>query len=218
MKKIYDKNGFTMIELVMVIVVLGILAALAMPRMERDRKQEAADTILADIRYAQHMAINDYRENPMDPQWQKTFWRVQIEGCADDGMFISVGADKDKDGSLDKNETLIDPANGKLMFWDNTKDCQDGGDGSVSPNIFLYKKFGIDTVEGSGGCGDVQHIGFDHLGRPHVSFTSSTNPDYSSYMKNECRFSFHIKGIENPLVIAIEPETGYAYIVDQNAS
>jgi len=214
MKKIYDKNGFTMIELVMVIVVLGILSALAMPRMERDRTQEAADTILADIRYAQHMAINDYREDPRDNEWQRTFWQVKIESCANSsGMFIMVGADKNKGGDLDLNETALDPANGKPMFWDNRSDCSNGGDGTVSQNIFLTKKFGVDSIVGSGGCVGIQHIGFDHLGRPHVSFSASNTPDYNSYMKNECIFTFTLKGGAESFSIHIKPETGYSYSV-----
>jgi len=46
-------SAFTMIELVLVIVVLGILAALAMPRLERDLRQEAKDNLLSAIRYTQ---------------------------------------------------------------------------------------------------------------------------------------------------------------------
>jgi len=221
MKRIDNKNGFTMIELIMVIIVLGILAALAIPRMDRDRKQEAADTILSDIRYAQHMAINDYREKPGDDKWQRTFWQVKIENCANgSGMFIMVGADKDQGGDLDKVETAIDPANGKYMFWDNS-DCSDVTDNTVSQNIFLTKKFGVESIEGKGACDGIKHIGFDHLGRPHVSFSNSNNPDYSTYMTETCIFKFTIKGYEdneNNISIAIEPETGYAYIVDQNAS
>jgi prepilin-type N-terminal cleavage/methylation domain-containing protein len=217
MKKIHIKNGFTMIELVMVVVVLGIIAALAIPRMERDLSQEAADTILSDIRYAQHMAINDYRENPMNGNWQRSFWQVQIEHCADNAMFITVGADKDNRGDIDRTEAAIDPANGKPMFWSNASGCEDGGDGTVSNNVFLTKKFGVENIATAGGCAGVQHIGFDHLGRPHVRFSRSRAPDYSSYMTNACDMTFGmITG--DPFTIRILPETGYAFIVNQNAS
>jgi hypothetical protein len=103
------------------------------------------------------------------------------------------------------------------MFWKNTDDCSNGGDGTVSENIFITKKFGVSSISGSGGCDGIQHIGFDHMGRPHVSFSSSTTPDYSSYMSSQCNFTFAIEG-DNNFTITIEPETGYAYISDQNAS
>jgi hypothetical protein len=103
------------------------------------------------------------------------------------------------------------------MFWDNRQPCEEGGDSTVSPNIFLYKKFGIDSIAGNVGCNDIQHIGFDHLGRPHVHFTQSNNPDYSSYMKRDCVMTFSIKGDDNFSII-INKETGYAHILNQNAS
>jgi len=40
------KNAFTMVELLFVIIVIGILASLAMPRLDRDNKQEASDNKL----------------------------------------------------------------------------------------------------------------------------------------------------------------------------
>jgi prepilin-type N-terminal cleavage/methylation domain-containing protein len=217
MKKIHIKNGFTMIELVMVVVVLGIIAALAIPRMERDLSQEAADTILSDIRYAQHMAINDYRENPMNGNWQRSFWKVQIESCSDGAMFITIGADKDYGCDIDIGEAAIDQATGKPMFWRNTSDCEDGGDGTVSNNVFLTKKFGVENIATTGGCAGVQHIGFDHLGRPHVSFSDSDSPNYGSYMGSACDMTFGMKTGDS-FTIRILPETGYAFIVNQNAS
>ena len=207
-----------MLELVFVIVVLGIIASLAMPRFERDLTQEAADTILADIRYTQNMALKDFRQNFTEPKWQRTFWQIQIENCANSsGLFIQIGSDKDYGGDIDQTEAAIDPANGLKMSWKNTKTCENGGDSNTSKNIFLTKKFGIKSVAGSGGCKDLKHIGFDHLGRPHVSFSGSNAPDYSSYMNTACTFTFKMSD-DTTFAVTIEPETGYAYIVDQNAS
>ena len=64
-------KAFTMLELVFVIVVLGILAALALPRMDRDLRQEAKDNILSAIRYTQHLALMDNKTNPLDANWQR---------------------------------------------------------------------------------------------------------------------------------------------------
>ena len=63
LKKLFmNKNrGFTAIELILVIVILGILAAIAYPRFQGlpgIRVSAAAQAIAADIRYAQSQAIS----------------------------------------------------------------------------------------------------------------------------------------------------------------
>ena len=208
------RNGFTMIELVLVIVVLGILAALAIPRLERDLRQEAADTILANIRYAQHFALLDDKQSFKDPKWQRELWQFKVESCGGgSGLFMSIGSDKDQQGDLDRDEVALDPSNGKPMFWLNTDACTDGGDDTVSPDIFITRKYGVESITPSGGCA-VQHIGFDHLGRPHTSFSGSTQPNSASYISSACIFTFALKTGES-FQIRIEPETGYAYVIGQ---
>jgi len=213
------RMAFTMIELVMVIIVIGILAAMAMPTLDRDFKQEAADTILSDIRYTQHMALTDNKHRFNNPLWQRAFWRISFESCGGaSGLFINIGTDMNLGGDIDLTESAIDSSNGKPMFWSNTSSCAPGSDLSASSeNIFITKKFGITTVTGGGDCAGVQHIGFDHLGRPHVSFSASGTPDYSSYIDATCTFTFTLSD-NDTFTINIEPETGYSYISNQAGS
>lgn len=211
------KNAFSMIELVFVIIVLGILAALALPRINRDTRQEAADTILSYIRYTQHLALLDDRQKFNDSQWQREFWQLKIERCANSsGYFVSIGSDRDHGGDLDRNETALDPLEGKPMFWKNTLDCSNGNgnDRNVSSRIFLTKRFGITSFSSSGSCADWKYIGFDHLGRPHSGFGASTQPNYASYLRTKCTFNFTL-GNGQSFQIDIFPETGYATIVGQ---
>ena len=220
-----DRKAFTMLELVFVIVVLGILAAMAIPRLDRDLKQEAADSILSDIRYTQHLALIDDKHKFDDPKWQQRFWRIVFSTCTGSNRFYMIGTDDDMESAsnafFDKNESAVDPANGKPMFWSTGTDCSSGGDTSVSDRIFISKKFGITDITPSGGCSTTAntkgHIGFDHLGRPHYGFSSSTAPNYSSYMTSTCVFTFTMSDGDT-FQIEILPETGYARIVDQNAS
>ena len=211
------RNAFTMIELIMAIIVLGILAAVAIPRLDRDHKQHAADSILSNIRYTQHLAVMDYKHKFDNPNWQKRFWKIMFAACDNDDLFYRIGSDDDMDsaGTFDKDESAIDPISGLPIYLaNNDLNCDD--DLTVSSEIFLSKRFGVTAIDTTG-CNDVAHIGFDHLGRPHQSFGGSTKPDYGSYLNARCTFTFTMTNADT-FSIHIEPETGHAFIDTQVGS
>jgi len=222
MRNINPKNSsaFTMIELVFAIIVIGILASLVLPRIERDLTQEAVDSILSDIRYTQHLALMDNMHKFNKPKWQKAFWRIGFENCANStGIYEYIGSDKDYQGAIADNEAAVDPANGKKMIWSGTKECIDGGDNNTSGRIFITKKYGIKTVTWGDACNKSQYIGFDYLGRTHRGFAGDaiTTPNYSTYLTSTCTITFTMSDDKN-ISISIAPETGYAQIIDQNGS
>ena len=214
--------GFTMLELVMVIVVLGILASLALPRLETDHTQDAADSILSSIRYTQHLAVNDDMHEHNNSTWQRKYWHIVFSSCPTNDFYYIIGSDRDKTGANNAlfalNEAAIDPTNQKPMFYT----CAANKTNS-SKNIFLTDKYGIQNISTSGGCNGPQngvnamHIGFDHLGRPHYGFSQLNAPNYASYMRRQCTFTFTMQN-NDTFQIQIEPETGYAHIVNQNNS
>ncbi len=210
-------SAFTMLELVFVIVVLGILAALAIPRLDRDLRQEAADNILSAIRYTQHLAMLDNRHTFNSAVWQRSFWTIRFKA---DGSFYTVSSNIDYDTNVDKNECTIDPANGKLMYSDDAVI-----DSDESPNIFLLKKYGIDTVDftactaTASGPNASSHIAFDYKGRPHKGVYNTATNDYRTIMTSDCsiRFKFIDTSISD-IVVNIRKETGYASIVGNDES
>ena len=215
-----NRPAVTMIELVFVIIVLGILASMALPRLNADKTQEAADNILSDIRYTQHLALMDDKHNYHDPKWQKSFWRIGFESCASTtGMFEYIGTDMNYAGDINNDEAATDPANNKKMNWVNTATCSIGGDSSTSDRIFITHKYGITSVVWSENCRTAQYIGFDHLGRTHQGFAgiAGDTPNYSTYLTSLCTITFNMSNGDN-FAINIEPETGYAYINTQNDS
>jgi prepilin-type N-terminal cleavage/methylation domain-containing protein len=211
-------KAFTMIELIMVIVVLGILSALAIPRLDRDLTQEAADNVLSSIRFTQHLALMDNKTNPSDATWQMTLWHIRFATYTEDGTtkwFYTVGSNMAEVANITKTDTAIDPQNGKYMYNLN-------GDNTIatdeSPNIFIGHKFGINSVVFTGGCAGNQHVAFDHLGRPYSGIYSATN-NFATYMSTDCTITFNfINTSYTAFSIRIETETGYAYIVGQNNS
>lgn len=216
-----EKKAFTMIELIMVIIVLGILAAVALPRLGRDLRQSAADNVLSAIRYTQHLALTDNKENPAKGNWQKTLWQIRFEHPTG-GWIYKVGANNNGGTNINKNEAAIDPANGKLLF------SSDGVmDSDESPNIFLERNFAItdvtfnDCKNGRDKTLDTNtsmHIAFDYLGRPHRGVTKGGSNDSSTVVTNkDCLITFDVQD-SSSFAIQVDRETGYAHIVDQNAS
>jgi type II secretory pathway pseudopilin PulG len=158
-------------------IVLGILASLAMGRMERDLRQEAAETILSHIRLTQQLALNDNKH--LDDtasaterdRWQRAYWRIQFINCSDSGdvkPIYNVGSDIDLNKSLSKAESAVDPINGKYLY----ATCNSNMIGNdVSQDIFIGQHYGVSKVNLTGCSSSVsstaKQIAFDYLGRPH---------------------------------------------------
>ncbi len=220
------KSAFTMIELVFVIVVLGILAAMALPRMERDTRQEAADNILSAIRYTQHLALMDNKANVnVSPavNWQRAFWQIRFANYGGDWQYI-IASNNNYGTNLNKSEAAIDPANGKYMYASSATPATD-----ESPSVFLSRKYGINNVDFSGCNGQTgaagspgdtninRHIAFDYLGRLHRGVFSATD-NMATLMHGDCTIKFQFDDGSDDLLILVRKDTGYANIVDQNAS
>ena len=221
-----NRPAFTMIELVFVIVVLGILAAMALPRLERDTRQEASDNILSAIRYTQHLALMDNKVDNNNPSgvknWHKAFWQMRFANNGGGWQYI-IASNNNYDNNINKlTEAAIDPVNGKYIYASNANPAND-----ESPNSFLSKKYGIDNVDftacvgqtGSAGgtLANVRHIAFDYLGRLHKGVFGATNT-LSTLMHADCTIKFEFEDGNDDLFILIRKDTGYANIVDQNAS
>jgi len=192
-----------MIELVFVIVVLGILASLAMGRMERDLKQEASEHILSHIRLTQQLALRDNKHLPdNNTTWQRAYWQINFD-CTSDCKY-TVGSDLNLNGSVEMLESAIDPTNGKYLL-------NDGTDTDMSEKVLLEKKFGIHSIVSSLGVANNYSIGFDYLGRPHHQVASYGEADFSKIMTNDCRLKFEMS-TDDSFTIRVKSETGYAYI------
>ena len=204
-----------MIELVFVIVVLGILASLAMGRMDRDLKQEASDTILSNIRLAHQLALRDNKHRgDNNLNWQRAYWQINFDCTfAALGCKYTVGSDLDLDTSITMNESAIDPTDGKYLFNDGTSN-------DMSEKVLVEHKFGVHTITSSAGCANSNSIAFDYLGRPYTSINGTSN-NFVNYMTNDCNLTFTMStdqnndGNDDTFTITIEPETGHSFVVGQ---
>ena len=216
------KKAFTMIELIFIIVVVGILAAVAVPQINRNSLVEAADQVAAHIRYTQQLAMNDNKFDPDDPNWFKKLWRIQFsettaKGSAE-GWTYTVYYDSTMSGNpngsadlsdLSRVDFAIDPQNpNKILSAGFQNQAINRNAERINKKLNLSKTYDIRNVEFTN-CGDRanQTIVFDSYGRPMGQVADSTVP-YDRMFVAPCVITLTNSAGEHAF-ITIQPETGY---------
>ena len=224
------KRAFTMIELVFVIVVVGILAAIMIPKLNRNASREAANQILTHIRYTQHLAMQDDKyENFISNQpkpWFKMRWGIAFNNtslydeCLIDKPGIktwkySVFFDNSFKGNINSESEVANDIykSGKLLSggWSgiSTDACK-----KINKELNIEKRFGVTLVEFKDGCSGMQTINFDEMGRPmRVASTTSggAKRPYDRLLKKDCKITITDKR-GNQTTIIIEKESGFTSI------
>ena len=198
------KRAFTLFEVILVIVVIGILAAVVLPRLKSDRLNEAADLFINTLRYAQHLAMVDDKyiaDTSLSPypdavrarksvkQWYKqwwTFWVWKPRGgtvatCNNRrGPGIAVFSDSPTNNG---NNNLYNhkPDLSEVAIDPKTGErivaCISGNTQYINDDYNLFERFGIVKVDiNNSTCGNTRtHLMFDELGRPQCSYTRGSN-------------------------------------------
>nr|WP_321266256.1 type II secretion system protein [uncultured Sulfurimonas sp.] len=211
------KKAFTMLELIFVLIVVGILAAIMLPQIKSNKLREAAIQVVSHIRYTQHLAMIDDKFNSSDIDWYKMRWQIVFSSSAysENRVAYSVYTDKSKTGS--PNSTLDEVAINPL---DKNKLLSGGHSGTIytsnskaTKTMNLGLTYDISSYNLNGGCSGAR-ITFDHLGRPINGTIHNDTQAYDNNSLITTRCNVVLTNPEGSITIAIEPETGYAHILD----
>lgn len=223
------KKAFTMIELVIVIVVIGIIAMVAIPKYDQNRVLIAAQQIASHIRYAQHLAMIDNRTNliakpaplpatdPNGDQWWRERWTIAFTQNTNGGKWgYSIYSDFSRNGSLNsQNEVAPDPQNpNRLLTASNILPAN-----RINNKLNIGKTYGIRNVTFSPSCAQNgnQAISFDEKGRPFLNASTvvvgaRANPSVGRITAT-CQINIGDGDTDetstNVATICIEAETGY---------
>ncbi|MDR3346446.1 MAG: type II secretion system GspH family protein [Campylobacteraceae bacterium] len=227
MKKIIFKkhHAFTIVELVFVIIVVGILSAILIPRMQSSRLYEAADQVTSHIRYTQHLAMMDDKFDPTggDANWFKKRWQIFFEQNDNKHWVYTIFSD-DRilgiyNGIPDYN--AADAIDELATNPQDTSKRLTGGREDIPANIVtkalnLSREYDINGIAFNAACNadGATRITFDYLGRPmvrNVNGYASPYPDdrlLASQNPDPCTITL-TNGANENINITIQSETGF---------
>ncbi|MDR1285519.1 MAG: prepilin-type N-terminal cleavage/methylation domain-containing protein [Campylobacteraceae bacterium] len=211
-------RAFTLVELVFVIVAVGILAAVIVPRMQSSRLREAADQVVSHIRYTQHLAMMDDKFG-LGNEWYKGRWQIVFDKAArtDNKFSYSIFSDKrgpiDYTGNADVSEIAKNPQDTSKLLSGGSSSL-DFNDRRATKKMNLGNEYGISNVVFSNTCSisGSRRIIFDYLGRPMRGNAASYTSAYPAnrLIAEQCNIT--LSDGTDSIIISIEPETGFAYI------
>jgi len=231
------KRAFTLLELVFIVIVVGILAAIILPRVKRNSLLEAALQVQSDIRYTQHLAMIDDRYNINDidstgqVKWYKTRWQI-LFSQNNGGSAITNGGDPkvaytifsdhigNSTGNPNKDEIAIDPNDRSRIMtggYDTSNALRYWHAGFLGlKRMNLEVKYSIKQISFSSSCsiGGSTRLSFDYLGRP---IKGNLRFDTAPYMNgdliaSDCNIT--LTDVDaNSIVITVKAETGYVEII-----
>lgn len=212
-----NKKAFTMIELIFVIVMAVILVAIAVPKSNRNPIREAADQVMAHIRYTQNLAMQDDKFDPNDNEWYKGYWQIYFTKSANftnNEQTYNVFSDKNKDSNPNLNELAINPEDHTKLMSAGFAGILNFSDSKASKNLNLTKKYRIKDVELTRGCsgsGSPKRLAFDNIGRPMKGSMVSATSAYSHLMTDICNITL-IEKRGKRITLLVYPESGFVCI------
>ena len=226
------KKAFTMLELVFVIVVVGILVAIMIPRTESTKLQEAAIQLVSHIRYTQHLAMLDDKFKSNDSSWYKKRWQLKFArgiGTNNKWSYV-IFSDTSGTGNPDPDEVATNPLDGnkKLTGGSTGATMIHTGDSSATAKMNIGEKFGILDVDFSSACrtgSTSKNLLFDNLGRPlrgnDRDYLSSYDSVSTTNILVDSGCTITICSVSDcnsatqkeKVTISVEKETGYIHIL-----
>lgn len=189
-----NRNSFTIIEFVIVIVVVSILVMIILPEVQRDPLREAMNQVKRHIMFTQHMAMVDDVYDASKSMWFKAMWRISFRSK---NCYV-VSSNIDLDTNYDREESVIDPMTKTLLYSNNRCKIES----TDNNTMFLADEYNIDKIVFSKSCGENRFLAFDIFGRPH-----KTLKRINDYVTEDCIITIFSES--RKAEITITPETGY---------
>ena len=182
-------DAFSLIELVIVIVIIGILLSITAINFKSDDLLKAANQVAFHLRYTQHLALIDDKFNPEDNNWFKARWQIYFIKTIESKSVLhyAIFSDSGKySGSPDRYEIAKNPLNPSKVLA-----IAHAGISSINPTdeLDLMSKFNIKDIELMDVCSHYNstRISFDQLGRPYKGNPKSSTNSTQNLITSTCK-------------------------------
>jgi len=228
------KKAFTMIELVFVLVVIAIVAATIIPRIQTNALKEAAIQLVSHIRYTQHLAMNDDKYDASDSNWFKKRWQIVFinSSKANYKYAYTIFSDSTGGSTGDPNveEIAKNPENSSQLMTGGSS----GGEARLGYNhkkfpgmkkLNLGMSYGVTDMTFSRSCSvnRSKRIAFDFMGRPMKGKLGAANGggnstayEANNLIQTNCIITL-TDGSES-IQLKITPETGYTCVLNSEGT
>ena len=221
------KSSFTLLELVIVIIIIGILASTISVFIPNNNLRLAVDNLAKNIKFTQSLALKDDKYQPFpnnnsleeqnrSKYWFKRFWQIKIGENNNKDFYFVIYSDNDLDNNADVDEIAKDPLTNKYIngnYYSNTsvKDANLSTFG-ITNISYTYKNI----INSNIALGNPLRIYFDNYGNVYIcqknklncnnndSLFNSLNPVISNI---EINFTKNLKS----KMLVITP-TGFVYM------
>lgn len=223
------KKAFSLLELVLVVLILGIISGIANLNFSKDKLMEGAKQILNDIRYTRTLAMmqEDFRIGNLalaKREWYKSKWQlyfIKSSSATQNQQTYTIFLDKNGDGNANLGKDRINSDKEIAVELMNPKKLMNSGQSGViskddkrtSKRFNIEKSFGITRVEFKGSCSGSTRVIFDQFGRLYSPLKTAKRAfDKNLASRDEkCILRLSNKSGDN-LCIVIENLSGFAYI------
>ena len=207
------KKAFTLIEFLIVIIVIGVLAAAILPRTRSNSLQEGAMEFISAIKYTQHLAMISDKYDPTDPTWYQERWQFLYGKSNDTNQKFAISIFSDfvgtHSGHPDPVEIAVNPLNTTQLMSGGFSGTLNWEDANATRRLNLGETYGITNITRTTSCG-AGRISFDNKGRPFTGDSSNWNSSTENALRIQCKFTI-FKDSES-IDVFIEPETGYIHL------
>ena len=192
------RKGFSIIELVLIIIILSVLSTAGIMYMPDNKLRQAADSLISNLKYTKILAQTDDRYysmhdgsmpssvnlNKQMENWRKGMWQFQIhlDGSNARGSY-SIYADTARtsnttnfDGRpMDGDLIAKDPINMSCLSGYTISNLPKECENNISREVRLSEIFGVNkidiTLDGSCKENGTARILFDNKGMPYCGRT-----------------------------------------------